>query len=409
MEYFWIVLGAFLVVLTLADTFFTVLNYDERGIFVNRFVRAEWAFLRSVTSRLCGSHRRFVYRQMTGVLLVSIITLWLSGVIFGFALIFYGALNLEALKPADAALADFWGALYVSIGQFSTVGADNFSPGQNWLGILAVGETLCSVVFLSMVITFTVNVYNAIQALRTFCATFPSSHPQVTSPIDELAPYFPGGDHMSLENHLSDMRSNLNGYFDSLAQDHPAYYFQSGNDRFALPFGVFMVAGHIEGLYGGLPKDHPARHLPELSRLLDAFEGCQNQIYRRFGWRMPTQPEPISKQDFLEKYNGLTASNLPQTTGREDYIERFKTLTVSMVSMAGISVENTSEDLYHRYCSWLQFVVNTDDFIYRTSKHLGYRPAYLVGNYGFCPPLTYYGWVDDVGIAPVDDVPRALR
>lgn len=409
MEYFWIVLGALLVVFTLTDTFFTVLNYDERGILVNRFVRAEWAFWRTVTSRMRGRSRRFAYRQMTGVLLVSIIILWVSGIVLGFALIFFGALGLDGLKASEPGLSDFWGALYVSIGQFSTVGADNFSPQQNWLGILAVGETLCSVVFLSMVITFTVNIYDAIQALRTFCATFPSSHAEVTSPIDELAPYFPSGDHMSLENHLSNMRSNLNGYFDSLAQDHPAYFFQSGNDRFAMPFGVFMVGGHLEGLYGGLPKSYPARHLAELSRLLDAFEGCQNQIYRRFHWKMPTQPQPLDPQAFAEQYQAMEVKNLPQVVKKDEYVVRFKALTTSMTTMAQIEVESNPADLYDRYCHWLRFVVNTDDFIHRASMNLGYRPAYLVGNYAFCPPLSYYGWTDSVVSKPIPDVPRALR
>lgn len=385
----WVGVGSILVIFTLLDTFFTVLNYNEKGLFVNRLVRWEWVALRSFTRKMSPRWHKRILRQITGVILVTVILAWLSGIIFGFALIYYGAIKIGALTTTQADYENFLGMLYFSIGQFSTVGANGISTTQPWVSILSVTETMFSIVLLSLVITFLVNIYSSIQSLRTFCASFPSRRPQVTSPVDSLASFFPHGDTSSLELHLVEIRSNLNGYFDSLAQDRPGYYFQSGADRFAMPFGVFMAAGTVEGICGGLPQGHPAKSLPELSRLVSSLEGCQEQIYARFRWEPPPKVIPLTSELFQE---AMAECERGENENTDPYTIRFYTLCHSMMQMSLSQFETDNEQVYQRYCWWLRFVTQADDFIRRSSIDLDYRPTYVEGDYPFSPPVRSYGW-----------------
>lgn len=389
MEYFWLIIGAVITVFTMVDTFFTVLNYNERGLLVNRFIRWEWRVVRTLISALPIHKRRWFLRQVTGLVLVSAISLWLSGLILGFALMFYGAAGLGALTHTGGRIG-FWESVYLSLGQFSTVGADQFTPVKTWVAILTVCETLLSIVFLSMVITFLFNIYNCIQALRTLCASFPSRHTNVTSPLDELSPYFPHRGSNSLELHLVELRSNLNSYFDSLAQDHPGFFFQSGADRFSMPFAVFMTAGTIEGLRYGIPQSHPAAQEPELPRLCDSFEGSLSQIVDRYNWEIPQTSNALSLEQFSDEYQRSYGSG----SDVDQYVARFRRLVSSMSAMdtAPKDDDNSTSDLYFRYCHWLTFITRVDAFVAEASRELLYAPTYIPGAYQSQPPVTSFGW-----------------
>lgn len=392
MDVVWIVLGALLLVLSMLDTFFTVLNYNERGLFVNRFIRVEWRLVRWLISKTSITHRHWFLRQVTGLVLISAISVWLFGILLGYALIFYGAIGMGAVTSTHGA-AGFWDAVYLSIGQFATVGVEHISAVQRWTEILTVVETMTSIVFLSMTITFLANIYNAIQALRTLCASFPSSSNAVTSPLDSLEPFFPYGTTNSLELHLIDSRVNMNGYFDSLAQDHSGYFFQSGSDRFAMPFAVFNLAGTIEGLRYGLPKGHPASRRPELTRLEDSFDGCLEQIRGRYDWPHPADPAPLGLPEFTKSIQEWQAD--PNQANADAMVVRFAILVKSMATMEGIAdpfSPDQLEELHQRYKDWLVFVTNVDAFLTKASADLLYRPYYSAGTYPFEPPIADFGW-----------------
>lgn len=389
MEIIWIWAGILLVVVTLVDTFFTVLNYNEPGLITNRVVVQEWRFIRFVTSRLNGHVRRFVYRQMTGVMLTSVILVWLAGLILGFSFIYMGALQSGALTHDQGAPPGYWGALYYSMGQFSTVGSTHFSPETTWVNMLSVIETLLSIVLLSMVITFLSNVYSSIQALRTLCASFPAPGSKVGSPVDTLAPYFPSQDTWSLEIHLVAVRGNFNTYFDSLAQDHSSLVFQSGKDQFSMPFGVYMTAGTLEVLRFGLPEQHVARSLAELERLHYSFTGCQEELYGLLRWDLPEAATPMEEAEFWREWKSASAGEC----GGDFSVVRFHRLHQVTADLAQISPDYGEEDLYRTYCRWLEAITQYDDFISRSSRYLGYRPATSGGRFPLIDPIDKYGWL----------------
>lgn len=426
MPHFYITLGAILITLTLADTFFTVFNYNERGLLVNRAIAWEWKFLHWLFRPLGLHTRSKIYRAMTGFTLLSGILIWVAGIVLGFAFVYLGALDMGSLKVENGAPGGFAGALYFSVAQFSTVGVDNVDPQTNIISLLSVFETLSSVLLLSMVITYLVNIFNSIEDLRTYCACFPSRRDQVGSPLGSLAAFLPREEPSSLENHLAETRQAMNSYFDSIAADHSAIFFNSGRARFMMPFAVFFTAGTIEGLSYGLGAGHPTSKLPELARITESLESNRRQIYKLFRWREPEGARPLGKDAFtlaaevaaripkdkpLADPGLLNRKPLPVRVAKnlnvkaykeqfkqeqlqtpEAYVARFVRLRQVVTRLAQIDPPTDWAAEYDMYAKWVQEVAITDDFIRRISGLFDYRPVVMVGPDSSGAPLSMYGW-----------------
>lgn len=390
MAYLAITAGFLLVLFTLTDTFFTVLNYNQRGLFFNRFLRAQWKAVHWLVHGIKPTVRRGIYRSLTGFTLVSGIALWVLGIVGGFALMYLGAIDIGHLKVEEGAPGGLVGATYLSIAQFATVGADALSPQVAWVSIVSVVETLCSVLFLSLVITFLINVFDSIEDLRTLCACFPSAHTCVASSLEPLEPYLPLEEPTSLEQHLEAVREAMNGYFDSIAADHSALYFYSGKDRFIMPFAVYMVAGTIEGLAYGLPPEHPKSKVPELVRLKDSFDGVRSQMYDLFRWELPPEPIPVSPDEFVARAS--RAAEVPASSRDEDYISRFVSLREILSKMAELPEPGEWPSEYQRYVSWIAFAARSDDFIKRSSHLFDYRPELTAQMLESTIPTAKFGW-----------------
>lgn len=384
-----IVLGTVLVLLTLVDTFFTVLNYNDRGLFFNRAISLNWRLSHRAFGRLSYPKRRAIYRAMTGGNLLVGIVLWVLGIVVGFACIYAGAYHLGLVEGISKGSSLGLQSLYFSIAQFSTVGGSGLTPKAPWLGVVTVVETLLSVVFLSLVITYLVNVFNSIESLRTYCACFPGRTDSVTDPLADVKHYLPQQDPYSLEAHLTTVRSSMNAYFDSIAADHSAIYFYSGKDRFLMPFPVFMTAGLIETLAWGVPGGYPGSKLPELQRLADAFEGCRQQIYTLFRWDDPAQVRPVSPEDF-RRVGEADRLELAHTL-EQKYAIRFWTMRRRVAEACGNNAHTSWQEDYETYLSWLQFVVSADDFIRQGSQLFDYQPQVLRAGLP-AVPTELYGW-----------------
>jgi len=373
LEAVWIALGAVILVITFADTFFVVLNYDEAGIIVNRLMRAEWVVVRSITRRLSRRWRPFVLRQVTGVMLLSTIVSWILGIVLGFAFVYLGLIGLGAFQLSQGVTADFVGALYLSLGQFATVGADNISPAGGWINLVPVLEALMSVVMLSFIITYLSNIYSVIQLLRSLCADFFQTGPGVGSPVTALEPYFPDGEPRDVDRHLGELINDFNLYCDSLQQDHAAYLFQSGDEQFSLPFALHMTSGVVGALSFALPTGHAASQSPSLVRLRESFDGFRERRYRMMKWRTPVVPDAVDAERFAAAMAVYRAGT--SRVGIDPWVLRFLTVNDDMATMTRV-VEVDVDDAYRRYTAWLAFAYPAQQFVAAVARDLDFQPIY---------------------------------
>lgn len=374
MDHIWIALGCAVLIITFIDTFLAVMNYDEDGLFVNRIARGQWIVLRSFTRRITRRWRPVALRQVTGILIVSVIFSWIAGLVLGFALIYLGLIGLGHFQLSSGVANDFQGALYLSIGQFSTVGADNISPAGGWINVIPVLEALSSVVLLSFIIAFLSNVFGVIQLLRSLCADFFRTGPGVGSPTEALGPYFANGEPRDLDRHLGELVDDFNLYCDSLRQHHAAYHFQSGDDQFSLPFALYMTSGVLGALRWGLPTRHAATGSPSIVHLAEAFDGFRERRYRKMKWQTAPVPAPLAQDEFTQQ---LTLFRTAGSRGGLDPMSvRFFVMNDEMAALIQQPSLADLDDAYQRYVQWLPFAHRSQQFVGDVSRDLDFQPIY---------------------------------
>lgn len=404
METLWILLGAVILTVTLADTFLAVLNYKERGLIVNRVARWQWVALRSFTRGLPRHYRPFALRQVTGILITTVIVIWLSGVFLGFAFINYDALEMGFLQTQKGAPEGFWAALYMSIGQFSTVGVENVTMAHPVFDDITVLQALSSVVLLSMIITFLLNIYNGIQMLRSLCADVSLPGPGIDSPFAVLYPFFPHGVPTGLARYLSESCSDLNLYGDVLRQTRMTYYFQSGDEQFSAPFALSSMSGIIAALRWGMPVGTDSVPVdPNLLRLEESLAAARSWIDEEMlHLAVRALRVPIARDEFGAMLHRV---NDPDDPGDVDPgVEEFARMCSTLARLLSRSGDDASaahdvdvDEAYARNTAWLPFAAYSHQFNAAISAGLDYQPLYT----GATPlPFTGQGVARTLAASP---------
>ncbi|MCP2635489.1 FUSC family protein [Microbacterium sp. HD4P20] len=375
MDVVWIVVGVLLLGVTLLDAFLAVLNYDQAGVFVDRIVRAQWVLLRAVTRRVGRRWRPLVLRQVTGILILITILWWVAGVVFGFAFIYLGAMGISgAITTSTGAAPDFLGALYLSLGQFATVGVDNIGPSVAWLNLITVAEAMMAVVMLSFIITFLGSVYGVIQSLQSLSANFFRAGTGIADPIESLTPFFLDGRSRWLDGQLDSILGSLSAYADGLAQNRAAYYFQSGRDQFSLPFSLYMTSGVIGALRWGLPTGSDPSTEPGVVRLTDVFEDFRVRLEQALRLSPDPTPAPVSRTQFDQIVDAFLAPG--RNAPLDPWVVRFLTVDRRMAQLTQSDAAIDRADAHRRYTTWLPFEFQAQALLAAVARDLDYQPIY---------------------------------
>lgn len=379
MDAVWIAVGAIVLLITMADTFVSVLNYNERGLVVNRVARGVWVTVRGVTRRLPRRHRQNALRQVTGLIMVTVILTWIGGVLLGFALIYFGAMGAGAIQVHTGAPPGFWAALYMSIGQFSTVGVENIDSVHPVIDYLTVLQALSSVVLLSMIVTFLLNVFNGIQMLRSLCADVSRPAQGDATPLAALYPFFPDGEATDVERYLTSTWGDMNLYGDVLRQTRATYYFQSGDEQFSAPFALESIGQVVGALRWGLPVGaYAVSRAPGLFRLEESLAAARRWISTEMLRLTPTPaPTPLSEADFAAQLAVLRTGGsepIDPFVAEFDQLSRATARLVSPTRQDDLAREADPVEAYRRYAAWLPFGAVSARFDAALRRDLDYQP-----------------------------------
>ncbi|WP_166390474.1 FUSC family protein [Nocardioides ochotonae] len=370
MDNLWLLLGIVVLTAALLDVVLTALDFDEAGFISGRLSRGVWLVVRLFTRRMSRRWRRAVLRQVTWVHMVVIIIAWLLGIIVGFGLIYYGQMSRStfSVSGTDAGLTLF-DALYFSAAQLSTVGGSALTAETDLLRFLSIAETLSGVLLLSLILTFLLGVFSVISDLSALCRYFFTAERGAGSPVASLAAFFREGEPSGLDGHLDGIAGSFSSYVDGLRFHHSAYYFQSGQDQFALPYAVRMLAGTLSALRWGLPTGHPAATEPGLVPLTFQFLEFEDYLERMATWRNVTVPEVVSREEF-ERIVGH-----PERDTQDLWVTRFVELNAAMGQLARIDPLADLDDAYQRYRQWLPFEFRAQRMTLAVSDDLDYQPV----------------------------------
>ncbi|TGY81873.1 potassium channel family protein, partial [Cellulomonas shaoxiangyii] len=368
----WWVLGVLVLAATLLDVFLTALNYDESGYLAGRLARLQWRALRSVTRRLPRRRRPLALRQVTGLQIVSIVLMWLFGTILGYGLVYYGLMTSTAFSVSGTgASLDLFSALYFSAAQLATVGGSSLTAETDVLRFLSIAESLTGVVLISLILTFLLGVYSVIADLNALCTRFVTAERGAGSPVATLRPYLRDGEPVGLDGHLDAVADAFSSYTDGVRLNHAAYYFQSGRDRFALPYALRMIGGTLAALRWGLPSGHPASTLPTLETLTFQYLEFGQYLQDTAGWSTSlATPDPVDPARFARLARGTARAG-----ERDAWVARFLQTEHQLAPLAGADPLADLDDAYRRYTRWLPFAHRAEEITLGVGRDLDYQPV----------------------------------
>jgi hypothetical protein len=221
--------GAVLVLVALRDIFSTIWHPGGRGGLTRRLMLGIWTL---------GRHVRWLHRLSGPLAMVTVVFVWLTMILLGWALVYWphlpaGFLYSTGLDPAmHDGLSD---ALYLSAVTLGTLGFGDISPVAPWLRIAVPVESLIGFGLISASVSWVLEVYPAITRRRSLAVRL--AHLNAVG-IRELlrsgSSSVAAGLLLDLSAVIAQLRADLTQYAET-------YYFRDGDAEASLP-AMFPVA-----------------------------------------------------------------------------------------------------------------------------------------------------------------------
>ena len=372
-----ILAGVTLISVGLLDVFFTVLHYDGFGFISSRLYHSLFGIVCFATRPLPRRYRAMGLSMAAPLMVPATITVWISLVALGYALIYFSGMDEEFFYlPGRTLEPSFLEALYFSGTSISTVGFGDITPTNTLYQVLAVSEGLIGFGILTLAITYILGVYNVLQQLGVVSAGLYHQAQDTSDPWSILAPHFPDGEHRGLETHLMSLHRGLVEIYEGIRQYPIVYYYHSRRAYRSLPFVLRMVGGMAGALRWGLPKGHPGSQTPWLPTLLIGLETVTAHLEERFlSRRLEEPPDPVPFETF-------EAALLRGKEPADYWLGRFLQMNAFMRNLVHLEEPPDPEEAYERYGRWLPFAHHNRAFFETAARDLGYELDELEGGPG---------------------------
>ena len=295
-------------------------------------------------------------------------TIWLGTIIVGFGFIYFSQMYGSNFRYDGLNLdRGLFSAMYFSAAQLSTIGTSQITPETDGLRALSILETLTGLALVTVVISFLLGIYQVVRDLRALSSNFALEGNGADDPLAGLGVYLAREELDCLDNHLRAISANFWSYADGLRQHRLAYYFQSGRDRFALPYVMRMLGHWLAALRWGLPSGHPSSVQPLVAPLTTRFALFCDDLEGRFGWKIDAPPKAVSLECFSAAYGA-------DGEIRDRWLDRFVRLDRQMARLARVEPAANPRDAHARYQQWLPFAHRAEQVTAIVSRNLDDRP-----------------------------------
>ncbi len=229
-------LGCAVVLLTLADVFFTVLfPASGHGPIRRPLSRGTWRCFAFLGRRLPhGTRRRFLAYSGPVQITVTILT-WVTLLVVGWALVFQPALGHGIRASKGATNTGLGTALYYSGFTITTLGTGDVVPTAGVYRVLTVVEAALGFSVFTMVLTYFMSIYSALISRKSFAAALDHRTFGTGVPV-QLLVGLAEGDALP---QARDQLSTLAEFLTHTSETHRSYpvlrYFHFRHVRYALP------------------------------------------------------------------------------------------------------------------------------------------------------------------------------
>jgi hypothetical protein len=350
------------------DVFFTVLHYDGFGFLSGRLYNRLFNVVRFVTRPLPRRHRALGLSMAAPLMVPVTITVWITLVALGYALIYYSGMSAQTFSFASGRLEpSFMEAFYFSGVSISTLGLGDVTPLSPFYQAIAVSESLVGFGILTLSISYVIGVYEVLQRLGVLTAGLYHQAQDTDDPFSILKPHFPDGEARGLETHLMSLHRDLVEVYEGIRRYPIVYYYHSRRAYRSLPFAFRMVGGMAAALRWGLPRDHPGSQTPWLPTLVVGLDTLTTYLDERFlSEHLEDAPEPVPFETFRA---ALERGKEPS----DRWLGRFVQMRAFMSELVHLEDVPDPQEAYECYKEWLPFAHRNREFFEASAKDLGYE------------------------------------
>jgi hypothetical protein len=377
MEWLLVPAGVALILMGIADVFFTVLHYEGFGFLSRYLYKGLFNGVRLLTRPLPRKYRALGLSLAAPLMVPVTITFWILLISTGYALIFYAGMSPQTFSFSSGRLEpSLLEAFYVSGTTISTLGFGDVTPLSGGYQLTAVSEALIGFGLLTLAISYVVGIYGVLQHLGVLSAGLYHQAQDTSDPWSILGPHFPGGEPRGLETHLMELHRGLVEVYEGVRRYPIVYYYHSRRAYRSLPFTLRMIGGMAGALRWGLPKDHPGSQTPWLPTLIIGLETVTAYLDERFlSEELEETPEPLPFETF--------EAALARGEAPSDYwLDRFLQMDSFMRKIAELDGTPDPKEAYVRYEQWFPFAFRNRAFFEASAKDLGYELDELEKNPG---------------------------
>ncbi|HEX3002724.1 MAG TPA: potassium channel family protein [Angustibacter sp.] len=228
--------GAALVLVVLADVFFTVLfPASGHGPIRRPIARLTWRAFAVVGRRLDDGARRHLLAYSGPVQIAVSIFVWVALLLVGWAMVYQPALGHGIGASQGTTDTSFATALYFSGFTLTTLGTGDVVASTGLYRLLTIAEAAFGFSVFTMVLTYFLSIYNALVARRSFSATLHHRTFDTGSAVQLLVGLADDGELTQARQQLSAIAEFLT----NTAETHRSYpvlrYFHFRQHRYALP------------------------------------------------------------------------------------------------------------------------------------------------------------------------------
>lgn len=364
------VAGAALLLVTLADVFITVFNYDGFTFVTARMHRLTWHGLRALASVLPDRARNTSLSLMSMALLPATLAGWLALEISAFALMYLPAMASGSFRLSDRLPADAGTAYYFSAGDISSLTFGDVVARTGICRALVDAETVIGLATVGLAVAYVLAALDALASLNRLHGRVRRQATEPNRPATIVARHFHAGQPGELGGLLESFAEDLDGYDQGLRRYPVVFYFHTRRAERSIP-QIFAALGDlIELIRWGLPPDQSLTANPYLLALTDEYTITVRRLQRSFvGPPRDPAAVPLPEAQFWQDYHR------PQPA--DPFVAAFRSLEDQAREASRLSGDSSEADgsAYGRYREWLPFHCRRRVFIERVSGALGYPAA----------------------------------
>ncbi|GAB5350181.1 hypothetical protein [Alteriqipengyuania sp. 357] len=369
-------IGILFLALTVLDALLTILDASGRSIFSARAYRLFWWIWRYTARLLPASMAQRMLSMAAPLMIVMMISVWIGGIVTGFALIFYGGMSFGDVITGGGSQPSLSAAFRLSWVTLSTIGFVEISPSNMMYSVAVALEALLGSVILTFSITYFLSVHRSVLLYDRLVADLHHRMGGKGGPMASVADHLASGDTAGLEHWLERLHDGLIGMHQGLSRYPIVYFYRPQASERGLPHTLNALGTIADGLTYCWPGR--SRPIPALRALKAGMYDLVSDLRDAY---VPVhhidRSPPVSWAEFDAAVRGEDWA-VPKS------VHRFIETCCALKEMTGQSPDPA--DAYRRYCEWLPADRRTQAFVATVARDLGYeeslrprRSSFLLG------------------------------